>query len=72
LINASISKNPDLLSYRYIEKLSPQVKVMFLPSNSPFIFPLPKDLLVDDTAAQTGLLTTTTTITSTAALTTTP
>jgi len=32
---------PDLLTYVYITKLSPNVDVMFLPSDSPFIFPLP-------------------------------
>jgi len=29
------------LTYLYIEKLSPNVEVMFLPSDAPFIFPLP-------------------------------
>ena len=32
---------PDLLTYVYITKLSPNVDVMFLPSDNPFIFPLP-------------------------------
>ena len=32
---------PNLLTYVYITKLSPNVDVMFLPSDSPFIFPLP-------------------------------
>jgi len=36
-----IAKYPDLLTYVYITKLSPNVEVMFLPSNAPFIFPLP-------------------------------
>ncbi len=34
--------NPDLLTYEYIQKLSPNVQVMFLPSDAPFIFPLPQ------------------------------
>ncbi len=34
---------PNLLTYVYITKLSPNVKVMFLPYDSPFIFPLPDD-----------------------------
>jgi regulator of protease activity HflC (stomatin/prohibitin superfamily) len=41
LIAAAIRSNPDLLTYLYIEKLSPNVEVMFLPSDAPFIFPLP-------------------------------
>ena len=32
---------PDLLTYVYITKLAPNVDVMFLPSDNPFIFPLP-------------------------------
>ena len=38
---AALKDNPDLLTYTYIQKLSPNVQVMFLPNNSPFIFPLP-------------------------------
>jgi regulator of protease activity HflC (stomatin/prohibitin superfamily) len=33
---------PDLLTYVYITKLAPNVDVMFLPYDSPFIFPLPE------------------------------
>jgi len=32
LINEQIAENPNLLSYRYIEKLAPNVSVMMLPS----------------------------------------
>jgi regulator of protease activity HflC (stomatin/prohibitin superfamily) len=37
-----LKENPDLLTYQYISKLSPNVQVMFLPSNTPFLFPLPE------------------------------
>jgi len=37
LISDALAKNPDLLTYRYIEKLSPNIKVMILPSGAPFI-----------------------------------
>jgi len=37
-----LADNPDLLTYVYITKLSPNVDVMFLPSDSPFIFPFPE------------------------------
>ena len=40
LINEQISRNPNLLSYRYIEKLSPNIRVMMVPSGSPFILNL--------------------------------
>ena len=41
LIAAALAGNPDLLTYQYITKLSPNVQVMYLPSNSPFVFQLP-------------------------------
>lgn len=42
LLAASLQGRPELLTYLYINKLSPNVQVMFLPSNAPFIFPLPE------------------------------
>jgi regulator of protease activity HflC (stomatin/prohibitin superfamily) len=41
LINDAIKNNPDLLTYQYIEKLGPNIDVMLLPNDSPFLFPLP-------------------------------
>ncbi len=41
LIAAALANNPDLLTYQYITKLSPNVQVMLLPNDAPFIFPLP-------------------------------
>ncbi|MFW5714157.1 MAG: prohibitin family protein [Brevefilum sp.] len=40
---AVLEEFPNLLTYVYITKLSPNVDVMFLPSDSPFIFPLPDE-----------------------------
>lgn len=37
LISAQLRDNPNLLAYRYIEKLSPGVQTIFLPSNQPFL-----------------------------------
>lgn len=42
LINSAIKNNPDLLTYQYITKLAPNVQAMFLPSDTPFLFPLPE------------------------------
>lgn len=42
LVADVLKNNPDLLTYQYITKISPNVQVMFLPSNAPFIFPLPE------------------------------
>jgi len=38
LINEQISKNPALVQWRYIEKLAPNISLVLLPSNSPFLF----------------------------------
>lgn len=42
LISAALKDNPDLLQYRYIEKLAPNVQVMYLPSGQSFLVPLPE------------------------------
>ncbi len=52
LIAAALQDNPDLLTYQYITKLSPNVQVMLLPSGSPFLFPLP-DLQTPEVPATT-------------------
>jgi len=41
LIAAVLRDNPSLLQYQYITNLSPNIEVMFLPANAPFILPLP-------------------------------
>lgn len=40
LINEQLSQNPLLLQWRYIESLGPNVQMMIIPSNSPFLFDL--------------------------------
>jgi len=42
LIAVILEKNPSLLTYRYIEELTPNIEAMLLPSDSPFLFPLPE------------------------------
>jgi regulator of protease activity HflC (stomatin/prohibitin superfamily) len=42
LISAALQDNQDLLTYQYIQKLSPNVQVIYLPSNQPFLLPLPQ------------------------------
>ena len=39
-ISIVLEQNKDLLTYRYIEKLSPSIRAMLVPSNTPFILPL--------------------------------
>jgi regulator of protease activity HflC (stomatin/prohibitin superfamily) len=40
-INAALKDNPQLLTYQYINKLAPTIQTLLLPSNAPFVFPLP-------------------------------
>ena len=39
LVADVLRNNPDLLEYQYITKLAPNVQVMLVPSNAPFILP---------------------------------
>jgi regulator of protease activity HflC (stomatin/prohibitin superfamily) len=41
LIADVIKNNPEILQYQYITQLSPNIQVMLLPNNAPFILPLP-------------------------------
>ena len=41
LISEAIKDNPSLLTYQYITKLAPNIQTMLLPSNAPFLFPIP-------------------------------
>jgi regulator of protease activity HflC (stomatin/prohibitin superfamily) len=40
LVNEVLAENPDLLQYKYIEKLGPNIEVMLLPANSPYLLDL--------------------------------
>jgi regulator of protease activity HflC (stomatin/prohibitin superfamily) len=40
LVNQVLAGNPDLLQYKYIEKLASNIDVMLLPANSPYLFDL--------------------------------
>jgi regulator of protease activity HflC (stomatin/prohibitin superfamily) len=42
LVAAAIKDNPDLLTYQYINQITPNIEVMLLPNDSPFLFPLPE------------------------------
>jgi regulator of protease activity HflC (stomatin/prohibitin superfamily) len=39
LVADVLEKNPSLLQYQYITKLAPNVQIMLVPSNAPFILP---------------------------------
>jgi regulator of protease activity HflC (stomatin/prohibitin superfamily) len=42
LIADVLSMYPELLNYRYIEKLAPGIQVMLVPNDNPYILPLPE------------------------------
>ncbi|RCK73851.1 MAG: Prohibitin [Anaerolineae bacterium] len=41
LIAQALRENPDLLTYQYITKLAPNIQVMLVPNNMPYLLPLP-------------------------------
>jgi regulator of protease activity HflC (stomatin/prohibitin superfamily) len=41
LIAESIQQNPSILTYQYINKLSPGIQVMLVPNDTPYLLPLP-------------------------------
>ena len=41
LLAAALSKNPDVLTLEYIQRLSPNIRVMLLPSDNPLLLPAP-------------------------------
>jgi len=45
LIALALSQNPELLTYRYIEKLSPSIRTMLVPADMPYVLPIPNSLL---------------------------
>jgi regulator of protease activity HflC (stomatin/prohibitin superfamily) len=51
LLGLSIRNNPELLSYIYIQKLSPGVQTIFIPSDNQFILPLPDTTTTPTTPA---------------------
>ena len=41
LLAEALNEKPDLLTYEYIKKLSPNISVMLVPADTPLILPLP-------------------------------
>ena len=64
LIADALKEDKDLITYRYVEKLSPGIRVMLVPNDNPYLLPLP-DLTGDlelETVPPTSLFTETFTI----------
>ena len=41
LISQALKDNPDLITYQYVSKLSPNVQVIYLPTGQQYLIPLP-------------------------------
>jgi regulator of protease activity HflC (stomatin/prohibitin superfamily) len=41
LIADALRNNPDLITYQYVIRLSPTITTMLVPTDNPFILPLP-------------------------------
>ena len=41
LLAAALAQNPDVLTLEYIQKLAPNITVMLVPTDNPFLLPLP-------------------------------
>lgn len=46
LIGRSVAENPEVLTYQYIDRLSPSIQTLLVPNDAPFILPL--DGLIPD------------------------
>lgn len=71
LLSKEIKENPNLLIYRYIDKLGPAIKALLLPSDNPLILPLP-DLELEEGTLTVPIITPTVVLTPTLTLTPTP
>lgn len=57
LIAEVVKNNPNLLTYEYISTISPNIQVMLLPSNSPFLLNMPEmqgQTLLNGTSVETN------------------
>lgn len=72
LINEVIKKNPDMITFRYVDKLGQAMRAMLVPSDNPFLLPMPD--ILSEIESESGLTPTpsalvTETITSTLTIT---
>ncbi len=65
-VSAALANDQNVLTYRYIDKLAPNVRVMLVPNNAPYLLPLPS---LDEPSPITPTLTSSLGITTTQAIT---
>jgi regulator of protease activity HflC (stomatin/prohibitin superfamily) len=53
LLGAALAENPDLITFEYVQRLSPGIQVMLVPSDNPFLLPIPS--LEDTTSGTTTI-----------------
>ena len=70
LINEVIKMNPDMITFRYVDKLGQAMRAMLVPSDNPFLLPMP-DILseIESESGSTPTALVTETITSTPTIT---
>jgi regulator of protease activity HflC (stomatin/prohibitin superfamily) len=59
LLAQAVEDKPDLLSYQYINKLAPGIRVMLVPNNAPYLLPLADITSPDSVFTTTEVITTT-------------
>ncbi|HEX2981512.1 MAG TPA: prohibitin family protein [Anaerolineaceae bacterium] len=42
MLGEALARNPDVITLRYVDKLAPNIQVMLVPNNAPYILPLPE------------------------------
>ncbi|MCB0062111.1 MAG: hypothetical protein KDE19_08355 [Caldilineaceae bacterium] len=62
LIADALAKDENLVTYHYVEKIAPNIRVMLLPSGNPLILPMPD---LNEMIPLTGTVTPTMTVTAT-------
>ena len=53
LINEVIKKNPDMITFRYVDKLGQAMRAMLVPSDNPFLLPMPD--ILSEIESESGL-----------------
>lgn len=71
LISEALKQDKTLLTYEYINKLSPNIRVMLVPNNTPYVLPLPDLSAGEAVITSTRPLAATPTVTATQTITTT-
>ena len=41
LLGSALAANPDLITFEYVQRLGPGVQVMLVPTDNPFLLPIP-------------------------------